>query len=224
MHYYQFNIGDYTSHTQHLDPLEDIAYRRMLDWIYINEKPLPNNIDQIAKYIRMRDECERITDVLQEYFELTETGYTQRRVEKEIAHYRDKSTKAKKAVEARWAKNRIKPHTDVLQSQSKRNTKQETLNTKQEPYKEKGKTKRFASPTLKEVVDRCQEMQYTNIDPDRFINFYEAKGWMIGKNKMKSWKAALANWSKGKNENTKHNGTKRYSTSEILGDINDTNW
>ena len=132
MHYYQFNIGDYASHTQHLDPLEDIAYRRMLDWIYTNEKPLPNNIQQIAKYIRMRDECERITDVLQEYFELTEYGYTQARVEKEIAHYHDKSAKAKKAIEARWAKNRKKPDTDVLQTKNECNTKQETLNTKQE--------------------------------------------------------------------------------------------
>ncbi|MCP4984979.1 MAG: YdaU family protein, partial [Colwellia sp.] len=47
MHYYQFNIGDYTSHTSHLDPLEDIAYRRMLDWVYLHESPLPLSVKQI---------------------------------------------------------------------------------------------------------------------------------------------------------------------------------
>ncbi len=155
MHYYQFNIGDYASHTQHLDPLEDIAYRRMLDWIYVNEKPLPNNINQIAKYNRMRDECERITDVLQEYFKLTEYGYTQQRVEKEIAHYKNKSEKAKKAIEARWAKNRNKSDTDVLQTNNERNTKQETLNTKQET-----------------LNNNSKETCATGVAPNRVIEIY----------------------------------------------------
>ena len=153
MHYYQFNIGDYASHTQHLDPLEDIAYRRMLDWIYVNEKPLPDNVQQIAKYIRMRDECDRITDVLHEYFALNEYGYTQRRVEKEIAVYKDKSSKAKMAVEARWAKHRMESHTDVLQPYSECNTKQETLNTKQETLNNKNNTSKQQSRLPFNAVD-----------------------------------------------------------------------
>ena len=32
------------------------------------------------------------------------------------------------------------------------------------------------------------------IDVNKFINFYESKGWMVGKNKMKDWKAAVRNW------------------------------
>jgi uncharacterized protein YdaU (DUF1376 family) len=55
MHYYQFNIGDYQSHTNHLDPLEDLAYRRMLDWCYLHEKPLPLDANEIARIIRLRD-------------------------------------------------------------------------------------------------------------------------------------------------------------------------
>lgn len=127
MHYYKFNIGDYHTHTSHLDPLEDIAYRRMIDWIYLHESPLPLDVKQIAKYIRMRDECERITDVLQEFFKETEYGYTQNRVIKEIEHFKDKSAKAKKAVEARWAKKPNKSDTDVLQSQSEGNTNHKPL-------------------------------------------------------------------------------------------------
>lgn len=133
MHYYQFNIGDYASHTSHLDPLEDIAYRRMLDWIYLNESPLPDNISQIARLIRMRDECERITDVLREFFELTDYGYTQKKAMREIERFNEKSKKAKEAVEKRWAKKRNKRHTDVLQTNNERNTNHKPITNNQEP-------------------------------------------------------------------------------------------
>ena len=59
----------------------------------------------------------------------------------------------------------------------------------------KGKTSRFTPPTLEEVTNYCKERK-NNVDPQRFIDFYESKGWMIGKNKMKDWKAAVRNWEK----------------------------
>lgn len=67
MHYYQFNIGDYASHTAHLDPIEDIAYRRMLDWCYTHEVSLPEDVESIARLIRMRDHGSAIRDVLNEF-------------------------------------------------------------------------------------------------------------------------------------------------------------
>ncbi len=59
MHHYPFHVGDYASHTQHLDELEDLAYRRMLDFIYLNETNLPESVDEIARLIRMRTHSER---------------------------------------------------------------------------------------------------------------------------------------------------------------------
>lgn len=76
--------------------------------------------------------------------------------------------------------------------------------------KEKSKkksVKRFSPPTIEEVKARIAEMGYTNTDPERFVNFYGSKGWMVGKNKMKDWKAALANWNKEDS-----NGNKRTNT------------
>ena len=55
------------------------------------------------------------------------------------------------------------------------------------------KEKRFAPPSLDEVTQYCNERE-NGIDPQRFIDFYESKGWMIGKNKMKDWKAAVRSW------------------------------
>lgn len=58
---------------------------------------------------------------------------------------------------------------------------------------------RFTPPTLQEVQVYCMS-RHNNVDPEKFINFYSAKGWMIGKNKMKDWKAAVRTWEKGEKE------------------------
>lgn len=58
-------------------------------------------------------------------------------------------------------------------------------------------TKKFKKPTLDEVRAYCQSRQ-NNIDPERFIDYYTAKGWKIGKQPMKDWKAAVRTWEKNK--------------------------
>lgn len=60
--------------------------------------------------------------------------------------------------------------------------------------------KSFKPPTLEEVKSYCLE-RGNNVDCDRFVDHYTAKGWMIGKNKMKDWKAAVRTWEKPKNDN-----------------------
>ena len=55
--------------------------------------------------------------------------------------------------------------------------------------------KRFTPPSLEEVQAYCQE-RGNNVNPERFVNFYSMKGWMVGKNKMKDWKAAVRTWEK----------------------------
>jgi hypothetical protein len=53
--------------------------------------------------------------------------------------------------------------------------------------------KRFIKPTITEVSDYCKERK-NSVSPLKFISFYESKGWMVGKNLMKDWKAALRGW------------------------------
>lgn len=63
-------------------------------------------------------------------------------------------------------------------------------------YKERNiKERKFRKPTLQEVQEYCEERN-NNVDPEQFINFYESKNWMIGKNKMKDWKACIRTWEK----------------------------
>ena len=61
------------------------------------------------------------------------------------------------------------------------------------------KAKRFYPPTLDEVKQYCEERK-NNIDPMAFIDFYSSKGWMIGKNRMKDWKAAVRTWERKRKE------------------------
>ena len=65
--------------------------------------------------------------------------------------------------------------------------------------KERGTSRNFVPPTLSEVKAYCQERN-NGINPEQFIDFYESKGWFVGKNKMKNWKAAVRNWEQRRKE------------------------
>lgn len=134
MHYYQFNIGDYHSHTAHLEPMEDIAYRRMMDFCYLNEIPLPPTVEEIARLIRMRSHTDCIAVVLSEFFTEVDNGYIQPRINDEVAKYREKSAKAKKSAEARWgSKDKGSGDANALQTQSEGNAKHKPLTTNHKP-------------------------------------------------------------------------------------------
>jgi uncharacterized protein YdaU (DUF1376 family) len=100
MHYFQFNIGDYASHTRHLTVIEDLAYRRLLDFYYLQERPLNSGLTSVARQINMRDYETEVQAVLDEFFELTDEGWTNARADKEIAHYKAKVEQASRAGKA----------------------------------------------------------------------------------------------------------------------------
>lgn len=54
---------------------------------------------------------------------------------------------------------------------------------------------RFTPPTLEQVTAYCLE-RGNCIDPQRFIDYYTSNGWMVGKNRMKDWKAAVRTWER----------------------------
>lgn len=67
------------------------------------------------------------------------------------------------------------------------------LNICDEKAEEKPKRTRFSPPTVDEVKAYCKERN-NNVDAERFIDYYNSNGWMVGKNKMKDWKAAVRTW------------------------------
>ena len=69
--------------------------------------------------------------------------------------------------------------------------------------------KTFKKPTVDEVRAYCKERN-NNVDPETFVDFYESKNWMIGKNKMKDWKAAVRTW-----ERSDKNKSKDFSAQKV---------
>ena len=80
---------------------------------------------------------------------------------------------------------------------------------------------RFTPPTLEEVTAYCQERK-NNVNPQKFIDFYESKGWMIGKNKMKDWKASVRTWeNKDKKTTDKTPQYKQFSHSDSYSNLDE---
>jgi len=107
MHYYQFHIGDYKSHTHHLTLIEDLAYRRLLDHYYLHEVPIKQR--EIARQIGMRDHEQEVLSVLDEFFFSTEEGYINPRADEEISKYKELSLAGKRGADKRWGKGGDSP-------------------------------------------------------------------------------------------------------------------
>ena len=131
MHYFQFNIGDYASHTRNLSILEDISYRRLLDEYYLHEQPLNGSPTDIARQIGMKDYVDEIKFVLQIYFTFVDgQGWVNFRADKEIAAYHAKINQASRAGKASAEARMNKSSTGVQP-----NIKHKTLNINHKPIK-----------------------------------------------------------------------------------------
>jgi uncharacterized protein YdaU (DUF1376 family) len=100
MHYYQFHIGDYMSHTRHLSIYEDLAYRRLLDFYFLHEQPIKHR--DVARQIGMREHEEDVLTVLNEFFLSTPEGFVNPRADKEIQQYKEYSEAGKRGAAKRW--------------------------------------------------------------------------------------------------------------------------
>ena len=126
------------------------------------------------------------------------------KIDEDSEKYSEVVEKRKEAIKKRWTKNTKEQATNTneykcIQENSDTVTDTEsdtdTVSSTKIYIGNKEKRKRFTPPTLEEVKSYCQERK-NSVDPERFINFYESKGWVVGKSPMKDWKAAVRNWEK----------------------------
>jgi len=113
LHYYQFNIGDYASHTRNLSLLEDLAYRKLLDEYYLHEHPLNGSITDVARQIGMKEHQDEVGFVLKSFFTDTDDGWVNKRADRQIAQYASKLDQASKAGKASAERRRNAGSTDV---------------------------------------------------------------------------------------------------------------
>ncbi|WP_324731002.1 YdaU family protein [Pseudomonas paeninsulae] len=91
MNFYPFHPGDYMLRTAHLDPLEDVAYRRLIDLYYINEQRLEGTPEQLARVIRMKAHVEEVAAVLAEFFVASDNSWMHGHCEEVIEQYQVKA-------------------------------------------------------------------------------------------------------------------------------------
>ena len=68
---------------------------------------------------------------------------------------------------------------------------------------------RFKIPTLEQVQARAAEIQLPAREAEKFYNYFDSKGWKVGKSPMQRWKSALANWKLNWEERSGPNGATR---------------
>lgn len=108
-----------------------------------------------------------------------------------------RSEAGKKGNEVRW-------HSDRKCDTSDRKTSQEVANvaisksisiSNIDKEKDKRESRRFTPPSLQEVSEYVREKGY-HVDPQAFIDFYTSKGWKVGNQTMKDWRAAIRTWER----------------------------
>ena len=187
-------------------------------------------LEYIPFYYSYRKKLEKLSDqevgrLVRSLLEYGETGETEELAGRESIAFdfiADDINRAKAAYEERCAKNHrniekryarqddtnvydgIRTNTNVYETyQTKDKTKDKTKDNSLPPNGVSDtRAKRFTPPTLDDVSAYIRE-RGSNVDAQRFLDFYTAKGWMVGKNRMKDWKAAVRTWEKRDSEQNK---------------------
>ena len=100
--------------------------------------------------------------------------------------------------------NAIPDHTNVYERYQTKQDKTNQNNTNQSestaasaaPARAKKSVKKFVPPTVDEVAAYCAENGYGTINPEAFVDYYEANGWKVGTQAMKDWRATVRNWAR----------------------------
>lgn len=149
MNYYKRHLGDYARDTGHLSALEHGVYTLLLDWYYVNEKPIPED-----RAVRIaRGNHEETMMVLNEFFKPTAKGWVHSRADREIREYIAKAEKNRES-----GKLGGRPKKTIMVSERLAN---ETLATSHKPIEEE-KAKACASST-DEAPTRSDPIPYQRI-------------------------------------------------------------
>lgn len=227
MNYYTRHLGDYYKKTGRLSTLEHGAYTLLLDAYYDRERP-PTKSEAIEwSWARNKEEIAAVEFVLDRFFVLDGEVYRNKRADEEIANFRAKALKNKQIAEDREAAKRQERERVVNEScknvnltnnqepitnnQEPRTKNQEPITNNQKKEKEgaratgEKKTVKFFPPSLEEVSSYCAERK-NSVNPQSWIDHYLSNGWMVGKSRMKDWRACVRKWEHNGYGNGKING------------------
>jgi uncharacterized protein YdaU (DUF1376 family) len=156
MHYYTFNIGDYRKDTGHLSTLEHGIYRQLLEWYYLDEKPIPQETQTVIRRLRLGSDSDiaALKSVLSDFFVLQEDGYHQAHCDAAIAKYHSKAevNKTNGKLGGRPKKTQTVISGNPEQSDSKGN--QEPITNNHKPNKENTPPRKRVDLVCPDSVDQ----------------------------------------------------------------------
>jgi uncharacterized protein YdaU (DUF1376 family) len=204
VHYYKRNIGDYYKKAGRLTMLEHGAYTLLMDACYDREQfpTAEQAIDWCGA--RGQDEIDAVNSVLAKFFSLKPNKtYFQQHISEVLSAYKEIGKQNKRIALQRESTKRARTVDDTLTQRSRTDhalapnhkpltTNQEPLTNNQEP----DKGSRFAPPSLDAlIVEFTGKVLMPEIEAKKFLGYYGSNDWKVGKNKMKSWKHAVAGWA-----------------------------
>ena len=199
MHFYQFHIGDYKSHTSHLTPMEDLAFRRLLDFYYLHEHPIKHR--DIARQIGLKDFEQDVLTVLEEFFLSTDAGFVNPRADKEIAKYREFSEAGKRGAAKRWGSNGEANSPPNATPIATNNHKPITINHKPKVESTRGSRLSPDFCLTEEWKEFCQQDR-PDLNPSKvfetFKDYWVAKAGQQGVKL--DWFATWRNWVRSQNQ------------------------
>lgn len=129
---------------------------------------------------------------------LQKEGYIEKTLHRHGISIVVKKTKKRFGKRLNQDSEKTKPRSEKTKPLNIDNTDDITVKTQDD-----SKRKAFKKPSLEEVKEYCLERK-NNVDPERFLNYYESNGWKVGRNPMKDWRAAVRTWER--------NDTQRHSS------------
>jgi len=224
MHYYKRNIGDYAKKAARLTMLQHGAYTLLIDSCYDREEfpTLDDAIDWC--WASTQEEVDAVTFVLNKFFDLKDGVFVQKRISHELGQYHKNAETNKRIAIDRETKRkeestkRAQLVNEAITNGHEAPPNHKPLTINQEPLTNK-KTTRFTPPSLDDVI--CYFREKGDLDPtgqgESFFNFYESKGWVVGKTKMKSWKASVSGWMSRNKLNGKKPNNQYLTANEKAG-------
>ena len=185
------------------------VYWIIVEMLYQNGGELPLDIARNISVAYFTD-FKVVESVINDFdlFENDGNVFWSVRIRQSIDNTKKVSDARKAASRQRWSRKQEKPENPESRKTASNPPAKEELSLFTQPEEQKQdipedvpkpeeqkKRTYFKPPTVEEVAAYVKEKGYS-VDAEQFVAFYESKGWMIGKNKMQKWRAAVATWQR----------------------------
>lgn len=138
MHYYQFNIADYRKDTTHLSRIEHSIYRDLIDWYYLDEKPIPLETQVVTRRLRLdtEEEATALKNVLSDFF-VEADGWRHHRIDQDILAYHEMVEKNKTNGKLGGRPKKTQPVPSGMPDETQLKANQEPITNNHKPVESK---------------------------------------------------------------------------------------